>query len=78
MEEGLTLERDPSELSGFAGVRARGPSGHERYTATIVVSCGRNKEKRRVLGNSFSCAEVAALRIARGKRDVAAGRMLPF
>ena len=59
-------------------MRGRGPPGDERYTAIIVVSCGRNKQKRRVLGNSFSCAEVAALRIARGKRDVAAGRILPF
>ena len=76
-EEGLVLEADAHEASGFLGVREC--VGAPAFMAVLAYECGANgREKRRVLGNRFECAEAAALAVARGKRALADGRPLPL
>lgn len=81
-DEGLELERDTSEPTGYFGVRAHAPTPYDelQYSAVLTLICARDKERRKVLGNSFTCAEAAALALARAKKSLADGVMpkLPF
>ena len=85
LEEGLVLERAPvcSIASGFVGVRELPPAarvdGHPRYSAVVELRHGPNDRfKRRVLGNSYTCAEAAACAVARAKRAVKQGHVPPM
>lgn len=78
LTEGLAFEPDPKGPTGLLGVRARGTGDTLRYTATITWITGRLKRKARVLGTSFLAAEEAALFIARARKALKTGQMLPF
>jgi DNA-binding transcriptional regulator YiaG len=77
--EGLELLADASEPSGFAGVQVHGTLKDPRYSARVtLVSSSRQKCRTRVLSNSCTTPEEAALCVARGYRAIARGELLPF
>jgi hypothetical protein len=77
--EGLELLADASEPSGFAGVQVHGTLKDPRYSARVtLVSSSRQKYRTRVLSNSCTTPEEAALCVARGYRAIARGELLPF
>jgi hypothetical protein len=77
--EGLELLADASEPSRFAGVQVHRTLKGPRYSARVtLVSSSRQKYRTRVLSNSCTTPEEAALCVARGYRAIARGELLPF
>ena len=77
--EGLELQRDYSQPSGFAGVRSWGADDGVRYAAHVtIIDHVRQKRRVRGLGNTFITAAEAALCVARAERALANGDRLPF